>query len=73
MPTKHRSIRIDGPSWEAFDAAAKILGTDKSALIRAFVDWLMRYPGARLPARLTREQAAEVLRLRAEKAGRGEG
>jgi len=44
-------IRVPEQDWAAFKAAAGRAGTDRSALIRAFIAWYMRQPGATLPKR----------------------
>lgn len=49
--TPRQTVRIPEPAWIAFGEAAERLGTDRSALIRAFVEWYVREPGAKLPPR----------------------
>lgn len=56
--TPHRSIRLEKELWEPLDAAARANGLDRSGLIRQFVRWYLRVPGAKLPPR-------PALRLRA--------
>ncbi|MFD7554126.1 hypothetical protein ACFV9E_06250 [Streptomyces sp. NPDC059835] len=48
--TPARQIRI-GDAWYEFDAAAKAMGTERATLIREFIDWYLRKPGAKLPSR----------------------
>lgn len=48
--TPARQIRI-GATWYDFDAAAKAMGTERAAVIRELIDWYIREPGAKLPAR----------------------
>lgn len=48
--TPPRQIRI-GDAWYDFDAAAKAMDTERAALIRDFIDWYLREPGAKLPKR----------------------
>jgi hypothetical protein len=48
--TPPRQIRI-GDEWYDFDAAAKAQGTERAALVRDFIAWYLRRPGAKLPAR----------------------
>ncbi|MGF0163095.1 hypothetical protein ACQRET_03500 [Streptomyces koyangensis] len=53
MPKPHtppRQIRI-GDDWYAFDRAAKAQSTERAELVRAFISWYLRTPGAKLPAR----------------------
>ena len=49
--TKHRSIRIEDDLWSALEPAAKSVGLDRSGLIRQFVRWFLRVPGAKHPQR----------------------
>jgi hypothetical protein len=49
--TPHRQIRVDDEPWSQFGEAAKAEGTDRSALVRAFISWYLRLPGAKLPKR----------------------
>lgn len=51
--TKHtppRQIRI-GDEWLDFDRAAKAQGTERAAVIREFIAWYLRHPGATMPKR----------------------
>ncbi|MCI3240267.1 hypothetical protein [Streptomyces spinosisporus] len=48
--TPARQIRI-GDQWYDFDEAAKALGTDRATLIREFISWFLRKPGAKMPER----------------------
>lgn len=49
--TPHRSIRLEQDLWDDLDVAAKTHGYDRSSLIRQFVRWYLRVPGAQLPPR----------------------
>lgn len=49
--TKHRSIRLEQDLWDRLDLAAKATGYDRSGVIRQFVRWYLRVPGAKLPQR----------------------
>lgn len=49
--TKHRSIRIEDDLWVPLEEAARTGGLDRSGLIRQFVRWYLRVPGAKLPPR----------------------
>jgi hypothetical protein len=46
--TPTRPIRIDLDLWDRFGALAE---PDRSAVIREFVRWFVREPGAKLPQR----------------------
>lgn len=48
--TPARQMRI-GDEWYDFDAAAKAAGTDRATLVREFIAWYLRDPGAKMPAR----------------------
>ena len=37
--------------WYEFDEAAKYMDTERAALVREFIDWYLRKPGAKLPKR----------------------
>jgi hypothetical protein len=43
-------FRIDAETWRAFGEAVPT-ATDRSAVLRAFIAWYLRQPGARLPKR----------------------
>lgn len=49
--TPHRQFRVEDDAWKKFDAAAKALGTDRSALLRAFVLWFVHEQDAKMPRR----------------------
>lgn len=53
--TPARQMRI-GDEWYDFDAAAKAAGTDRATLVREFIRWYLREPGARIPNRPARTQ-----------------
>lgn len=56
--TPPRQIRI-GDEWYEFDEAAKRMGTERAALVREFIAWYLRRPGAKLPARPAAVQTTE--------------
>jgi predicted transcriptional regulator len=49
--TPTRPIRVDLDLWAKFGKIADQLDTDRSALIRDFIRWMVREPGAKLPKR----------------------
>ena len=49
--TPHRSVRMEDDLWKRLGPAAQANGYDRSGLIRQFVRWYLRVPGARLPQR----------------------
>ena len=49
--TPHAAVRMPEDVWRRFGEAAEQAGTDRSELIRAFVAWYLREPGAKLPTR----------------------
>lgn len=55
--TPTRPIRIPDPEWSDFGETAV---PDRSAVVREFIRWYLRRPGAKLPARPTAEQLATL-------------
>lgn len=51
--TKPKSIRLEQELWDALGPAAAAVGNDRSGVIRQFVRWYLRVPGAELPQRPT--------------------
>jgi hypothetical protein len=49
--TARQTVRIDEADWEQLGARTADAGTDRSAVIRAFVDWYNGKAGAELPER----------------------
>lgn len=49
--TPTRPIRIDLALWNEAGEATKAERTDRSAIIREFIRWYLRKPGAKLPQR----------------------
>lgn len=49
--TPVRPIRVEATLWDEFGKAAVASDTDRSAVLRAFMAWYARRPGAKLPAR----------------------
>lgn len=49
--TPIRSIRIAAATWNVAKAKAREQGKSMSELIREFLDWWLRTPGAKLPTR----------------------
>ena len=49
--TQHRSVRISDEDWAELDVAAKSAGADRGTLIKQFIRWYLRRPGAKLPQR----------------------
>ena len=48
--TPPRQIRI-GDEWYDFEAAVKAQDTERAIVIREFIAWYLREPGAKLPKR----------------------
>lgn len=44
-------IRVPEETWKRFAELATANGTDRSAVLRQFIDWYLRVPGAKLPDR----------------------
>lgn len=49
--TPTRPIRVEAGLWERFGRAAARAGVDRSSLIREFIAWYVRDPGAKMPKR----------------------
>lgn len=49
--TKHRSVRLEDDLWLPLKPAAGAMGYDRAGVIRQFVRWYLRVPGAELPTR----------------------
>ncbi|HXT92220.1 MAG TPA: hypothetical protein VN714_23545 [Trebonia sp.] len=49
--TQHRSVRVSDEDWGDLDKAAKAAGSDRGTLIKQFIRWYLRRPGAELPER----------------------
>lgn len=48
---KPRTIRMEQDLWDKLGPAAMANGHDRSGLIKQFVRWYLRIPGAQLPQR----------------------
>ena len=57
--TQHRSVRIPDDDWADLDDATKAVGSDRGTLIKEFIRWYLRRPGAKLPERPPRKPADE--------------
>lgn len=55
--TPLRNFRAPDDEWAAFRAAS---GNNMTALIRQFIRWYLRRPGAKLPERPSIERLAEI-------------
>lgn len=49
---ERRTIRVDGELWRQAGEAARQLHTTRSELIRGYLLWMLRTPGARPPAQI---------------------
>lgn len=45
------TLRVTDAAWQRFGEAAQSAGTDRAALLRAFMAWFSKEPGAKLPPR----------------------
>jgi hypothetical protein len=46
-----KSFRLSDGLWERFGLSAKTAGMTRPAVLKAFILWYLRYPGAELPER----------------------
>ncbi len=49
--TPARQMRISDEDWSDFESAAASQETDRATLVREFIAWYLRRPGAKLPKR----------------------
>jgi hypothetical protein len=49
--TARQTIRVDEALWEQFGERAASVDNDRSALLRDFMRWFVREPGAKMPKR----------------------
>jgi hypothetical protein len=49
--TPHRTLRVEDDLWDAFSEAAQQQGSDRTAVLRGFMEWYARRPGAKMPKR----------------------
>ena len=55
--TPPRQIRIPNEDWAAFDVAAKSMDSDRATVVREFIRWYLRRPGAKPPQRPAQGEA----------------
>lgn len=49
--TPHAGFRVPEDVWQRFLEVASAAGMDRAALLRSFIKWYIREPGAKLPSR----------------------
>lgn len=49
--TPQRTLVVDPDEWAELAVAAKSAGTERAQVLRQFIKWYIRRPGARLPQR----------------------
>ena len=49
--TPQRTLVVEPADWDDLQIAAKASGSDRATILRAFIKWYIRRPGARLPQR----------------------
>jgi hypothetical protein len=49
--TPQRTLVVDPTEWDELQVAAKAAGSDRATVLRAFIKWYIRRPGAKLPQR----------------------
>lgn len=49
--TQHRSVRVSDEDWTDLETATGGLGSDRGTVIKQFIRWYLRRPGAKLPQR----------------------
>lgn len=49
--TQHRSVRVSDEDWADMLPATAELATDRGTVIKQFIRWYLRRPGAKMPTR----------------------
>jgi hypothetical protein len=49
--TPQRTLVVDPDEWNDLATAAKAAGSERAQVLRQFIKWYIRRPGARLPQR----------------------
>lgn len=49
--TDRQTFRLAAADWREFGEATTTAGTDRATELRAFVQWYLRKPGAKMPKR----------------------
>lgn len=49
--TQHRSVRVGDEDWTDLETATGALDSDRATVIKQFIRWYLRRPGATLPDR----------------------
>lgn len=65
---KPRQVRIATHRWTEFRRAAKLADSSRGKVVVQLIDWYIREPGAKLPARPEREVVEQARAARAEEA-----
>lgn len=58
--TPPRSTQIDDAPWALFGLVATRLGMSRASLLRELALWFIRWPGAKLPKRLSEDDLAKL-------------
>lgn len=54
--TQHRSVRVPDDDWADLETATSAVGSDRGTVIKEFIRWYLRRPGAKLPERPERPE-----------------
>lgn len=49
--TPQRTLVVEPSDWDELQVAAKAVGSDRATVLRQFIKWYIRRPGARMPQR----------------------
>jgi hypothetical protein len=49
--TQHRSVRVPDDDWADLETTTNGVGSDRGTVIKEFIRWYLRRPGAKLPER----------------------
>lgn len=49
--TPQRTLVVEPEDWDELQVAAKAVGSNRATVLRQFIKWYIRRPGARMPQR----------------------
>jgi hypothetical protein len=49
--TPQRTLVVEPEDWDELQIAAKAVGSNRATVLRQFIKWYIRRPGARMPQR----------------------
>lgn len=55
--TQHRSVRVSDEDWADLETVTHTVASDRGTVIKQFIRWYLRRPGAKLPERPPRKRS----------------